>query len=140
MNCKIQEAGSDWLSTNERVALHHSVLVAQFQSSEVSRGAKLAQVLVLITQPFSSFPRRSLCRMNHHHVADHPLHEAWADAGRGPEPARASGQRGPEAVRSVDPARGLEPTARRFAATARCCPEGPQPRPTVPPSGRRLGS
>src|SRR5271157_2754185 len=108
MNCQIQEAGSDWLSTNERVALHHSVLIVQFQSSEVSRGAKLAQVLVLITQPFSSFPRRSLCRMNHHHVADHPLHEAWADAGRGPEPARGSGQRGPEAVRSVDPARGLE--------------------------------
>jgi len=38
MNCHIQEAGSDWLSTNERVALHHSVLVVQFQSSEVSRG------------------------------------------------------------------------------------------------------
>jgi len=47
MNCQIQEARGDWLSTNERVALHHSVLIVQFQSSEVGPGAELAQVLVL---------------------------------------------------------------------------------------------
>jgi hypothetical protein len=52
MNSRIQEAGSEWLSTNERVVLQHSVLIVQFQPSEVSPGAKLAQVLALITQPF----------------------------------------------------------------------------------------
>ena len=49
MNCQIQEAGSDWLSTNERVVLHHNVLNVQFQSTEVIRGTKLAQVFVFIT-------------------------------------------------------------------------------------------
>ena len=56
MSCQIQEASSDWLSTNERIALHHNVLNVQFQSTEVIRGTKLAQVFVFITQPFSNLP------------------------------------------------------------------------------------
>lgn len=56
MNCQIEEAGSNWLSTNERIALHHNVLIVQFQSTEVICGTKLARVLALITQPFSNLP------------------------------------------------------------------------------------
>jgi hypothetical protein len=56
MSCQIDDAGSDWLSTTGRIALYHSVLIVQFQSSEVIRGTKLAKVFVIITQPFSSLP------------------------------------------------------------------------------------